>query len=188
MPTPDWPDAARGAKLRQLIGIARRQLGVPADAHQARVRRLTQGRVTSTRDCTLAELETILREYKASGFAPTPAPRAAPASPERWQSPTNMMLKIGALLRVLNDLHDVSESKGFSYAAGILRQQKGLPPGVACPLELATAAELRGVIAALYRQVQRARARRPAASAGNADADAAIAWLDGGYAPGDDAA
>jgi hypothetical protein len=184
MPTPDWPDAARGAKLRQLIGIARRQLGVPADAHQARVRRLTQGRTTSTRDCTTAELETILREYKASGFAPTPAPRAAPASPDRWQSPAGMISKIGALLRVLNDLSDVSQRKGFNYAAGILRQQKGLPAGVACPLELATADELRGVIAALYRQVQRARARQPAARLG----DEATAWLELGYTPGDDAA
>lgn len=74
MTTPDWPDPARGKKLRQLIGIARRQLGIEADAHAARVRRLTQGRATSTTDCGLGELEAILREYKALGFIPTPPP------------------------------------------------------------------------------------------------------------------
>ena len=171
MTTPDWPDPARGKKLRQLIGIARRQLGIEADAHAARVRRLTQGRATSTTDCGLGELEAILREYKALGFIPTPVP-AAPTPPARWQSPTSMLPKIGALLRELNDLTDVAERKGFNYAVGILRQQKGLPKGVACPLELATADELRGVIAALHRQLKRERAKRQAA-----DVDAATAWL-----------
>lgn len=204
--TSDWPDPARGAKLRQLIGIARRQLGVTDDAHQARVRRITQGRATSARDCTLGELEAVLREYKASGFTPTPAPgggrrrtpakptpgAAAPSPPSppagegpgergaapatRWQSPAVMLPKIGALLRELNDLSDVSERKSFTYAVGILRRQKGLPPGVACALELATAVELRGVIAALYRQIQRERAKRPAPPS---DIDSATAWLDG---------
>lgn len=216
MPTPDWPDPARGAKLRQLIGIARRQLGVTDDAHQARVRRITQGRATSARDCTLGEMESILREYKASGFTPTPAPgggrRRAPAKPDaasptgtgamargtaapppsppagevpgerggtpatRWQSPAVMLPKIGALLRELNDLSDAGQRKTFTYAVGILRRQKGLPPGVACALELATAEELRGVIAALYRQLQRERAKRPAPPS---DIDSATAWLDG---------
>ncbi len=184
MTTTDWPDPARGAKLRQLIGIARRQLGVTDDAHQARVRRLTQGRATSARDCTLGELESILREYKACGFTPTPAPgaaaKAAPAT--RWQSPAGMIPKIGALLRELNDLTDVSERKTFNYAVGILRRQKGLPPGVACALELATADELRGVIAALYRQLQRERAKHPSPPR---DVDAATAWLVGTPAPGE---
>ena len=198
MTTPDWPDPARGKKLRQLIGIARRQLGIEDDAHAARVRRLTGGRATSTTDCGLGELEAILREYKALGFVPTPPPgtgarprrpaaagsataepAAAAAGPAvapspRWQSPTSMLPKIGALLRTLNDLSDVADRKDFAYAAGILRQQKGLPKGIACPLELATADELRGVIAALHRQLKREQAKRQAPAV---DVDAATAWL-----------
>ena len=74
--TPDWPDPARGAKRRQLIGIARRQLGIADDAHQARVRLITKGRTSTTTECTLVELDAILDAYKACGFVPAPAPGA----------------------------------------------------------------------------------------------------------------
>lgn len=141
---------------RRLIGIARRQLQVDDDTHRALVARVTNRRATSTLACTLGELLQIKGEYQRGGFKAQPhrgagrTPRPmAPASEGRaaLDGTGPMLQKIGALLADLK--------LGWAYAAGIHRQQKGLPKGTACPLELANAQELRAVIAALSRHQRR---------------------------------
>lgn len=152
---PPDPDIARLKRARQLIGIARRQLGIDDATHGDIVARITAGRTRSTLDCTAAELRQIQGDYQRAGWQPRPAgaaaPSAAPAGGDgRWQTPARMLWRIDQMLQ------DMDLSRG--YAAGILRQQRGLPRGVAAPLELASASELRGVIAALDRH----RRRQPA--------------------------
>lgn len=143
---------------RRLIGIARRQLQVDDATHQAKVARITAGRARSTLECTLGELLQIKGEYQRAGFKAqphrgagrTPRPRA-PATASEGRSALDgtgpMLQKIGALL--------ADQHLSWAYAAGIYRQQKGLPKGTACPLELASAQELRAVIAALARHQKR---------------------------------
>lgn len=148
---------------RRLIGIARRQLQVDDATHQAKVARITAGRARSTLECTLGELLQIKGEYQRAGFQAqphrgagrTPRPRATASEGRSALHGTGPMLqKIGALLADLK--------LGWGYAAGIHRQQKGLPKGTACPLELANAQELRAVIAALARHQKRQAPPGPA--------------------------
>jgi hypothetical protein len=152
------PELDRLKAERRLIGIARRQLQVDDATHQAKVARITAGRARSTLECTLGELLQIKGEYQRAGFKALPHRRAgrtprplapAPASDGRsaLDGTGPLLQKIGALLADLK--------LGWGYAAGIHRQQKGLPKGTACPLELASAQELRAVIAALSRHQKR---------------------------------
>ncbi len=153
-------------KERQLIGIARRALQVDPDTHAAKVRRITAGRCASTTECTLAELLQIKGEYQRAGWQATPfkgAPRPLrPAPAGTGRAPPDgtgpLLQKIGALLADLR--------KTWGYAAGIYRQQKGLPKGVAAPLELANAQELRAIIAALVNHQRRQAALTPSPAAG----------------------
>jgi phage gp16-like protein len=131
---------------RQKIGIARRQLGIPDDSHAARVYRISGGRTRTTVECTAAERRTILGEYRDLGFKavnPKKAGRRAPAPKHLTRG--QMLTRVEQLLVVLG--------KPWEYADSILRRQRGHDvPGraaVAAPIQLATAEELRGVIAAL---------------------------------------
>ncbi len=161
-------DLVRLKKERQLIGIARRALGIDPDTHAAIVRRITADRCASTTECTLGELLQIKGEYQRAGWQATPhkgtprplRPAPDPASPGRsaLDGTGPMLQKIAALLAELR--------KTWGYAAGIYRQQKGLPKGVAAPLELATAQDLRAIIAALSRHRQRQAALAPSPPAG----------------------
>lgn len=146
-----------GAKLRQKIGIARRELGVPEEAHRARVERLSAGRTGSTLDCTLEELRAVLAEYQAGGFKVRP-PRAARRAPAPEQADARPMIaKIGALL--------ADQRLPWTYAEAVLRRQRGiLDKGIACPIERADGPELRAVIAAL--SARQARQRREEAPSG----------------------
>jgi hypothetical protein len=135
------------ARMRQLIGIARRQLGIPDDSHQARVHRVTDGRTRSTTECTSAELEQVLAEYRASGFRPTGGRRAGRRPPAEKLTRGSMLTRVEQLLTV--------QRLPWGYAEAILARQRGLPTGVPCPLTLANDQELRGVIAALDRRRRR---------------------------------
>lgn len=145
-------EAARevGAKERQRIGIARRQLGIPDESHEARVYRITKGRTTTTADCTAAERRALLDEYRDLGFRVRPPTRAGRApSPERLDHKA-MLGKIQALL--------VDQRLPWSYAEAILRRQRGITDrGVSCPAALVTDEEARGLIAALANRQARQR-------------------------------
>jgi len=148
------------AKHRQLIGIARRELGVPEEAHRALVRRITDGRTDTTTRCTLAELREVLREYKASGFQVRPARAAGRRTPPADALDLQPMLaKVEALL--------ADQGLPWGYAEAILRRQRGHAAHVAAPIHLATPEELRGVIAALWRH--RVRQAQQPTTAGRED-------------------
>lgn len=131
---------------RQKIGIARRQLGIPDDSHAARVYRISGGRTRTTNECTAAERRTILGEYRDLGFkAKNPKKGGRRQPPPERLTRGDMLTRVEQLLVVLG--------KPWEYADAILRRQRGHDvPGkaaVAAPIQLATAEELRGVIAAL---------------------------------------
>ena len=131
---------------RQKIGIARRQLGIPDDSHAARVWRITHGRTRTTTECTAAERRAILAEYRDLGFkAMNPKKGGRRQPPPKALTRGQMLTRVEQLLVVLG--------KPWDYADAILRRQRGHDvPGkaaVAAPIQLATAEELRGVIAAL---------------------------------------
>lgn len=141
----------RTKALRQKIAIAYRQLHVPEDAHRAKIARVTQGRTTSSRGCTEAELQQILDEYRGAGFKPARPKRAG-----KPNQPPADALERGPMLRKIQAL--LAEQKlPWAYAEAILRRQRGLPPGTACPIHLVTAEQARGVIAALSRRARKAR-------------------------------
>lgn len=135
-----------GRLERQKIGIARRQLGIPDDSHAARVWRITRQRTRTTLECTAAERRAILAEYRDLGFkARNPAKGGRRQPPAQRLSRGDMLTRVEQLLTVLG--------KPWSYAESILRRQRGHDaargPAVAAPIHMATATELRGVIAAL---------------------------------------
>jgi phage gp16-like protein len=138
--------AARARRERQIIGIARRQLGIPDDSHAERVHRLTGGRTRSTRECDAAERRAILAEYKAAGFRVTKPKRAGRTPKPQTLDRKTMLTRVEQLLTTLG--------LPWAYAESILRRQRGIDrgPGVVAPLETATDPELRGVIAALDRR------------------------------------
>lgn len=171
----DNPELARLKKERQLIGIARRALQVDPDTHAAKVRRVTAGRCASTTECTLAELLQIKGEYQRAGWQATPhkgAPR--PLRPAAGGSGRAALDGSGPLLHKIAALL-ADQRLSWAYAAGIYRQQKGLPKGVYAPLELASATELRAIIAALVRHRQRraTQGQPPAPPGGEAPPEAA---------------
>lgn len=141
-----------GRLERQKIGIARRQLGIPDDSHAARVWRITNGRTRTTTQCTAKERRAILAEYRELGFkAKNPAKGGRRQPPAQRLSRGDMLTRVEQLLTVLG--------KPWSYAESILRRQRGHDaargPAVATPIHMATATELRGVIAALDRHHKR---------------------------------
>lgn len=149
--TDAYDSPERRTRERQLIGIARRQLQVADDAHAALVSGMTQGRATSTLDCSLRELLAIKGHYRACGWNPTPhkgAPRPLRGGVIQQASGTGPQLaKIAALL--------TTQNRPWSYAVAIYRRQQGLPPDTLAPLELATTTALQAVIAALVKQGRR---------------------------------
>jgi hypothetical protein len=136
------------AKTIQLIHVGATRLGLIDRARQTtdpdhdRGYRDLLRQVTgcaSAAGCTDQQLDDVLAELKARGFEVRPAARHGrrPAN----MSTGDMRAKVEA------QLSDMGLS--WSYAEGILRQQRGLPRGVACPVSGATARELRGIITAL---------------------------------------
>jgi hypothetical protein len=136
------------AKTIQLIHVGATRLGLIDRArpktdpdHDSGYRDLLR-QVTgcaSAAECTDQQLDDVLAELKARGFVVQPTARKGrrPAN----MSSGDMRSKIEA------QLTDMALS--WTYAEGILRQQRGLPRGVACPVSGATARELRGIITAL---------------------------------------
>ena len=153
MPEQDIDAAEHLARReRQRIGIARRQLGIPDDSHAARVYRLTHGRTTSTRDCTAAERRAILAEYRDLGFRVKPPAKAGRAPTPETLDRHAMLGKIQALL--------ADQGLPWSYAEAILRRQRGIAERtVSCPVDLVTAIEARGLIAALHNRQRRQEAQ-----------------------------
>ena len=143
-----------GAKERQRIGIARRQLGIPDDSHEARVYRITKGRTTTTADCTAAERRALLGEYRDLGFRVRPPARAGRAPRQEPRDRKSMLGKIEALL--------ADQQLPWSYAEAILRRQRGITDrGVSCSAAMVTDDEARGLIAALAnRQARQRRQQR----------------------------
>lgn len=132
---------ADGAKMRQKIGIARRQLQVAPEAHAAVVQRHTQGRACSTTDCTMAELRAILTDYQSKGFRVRP-PRATASTPSAQALEAPLMRKIQALL--------ADQKLPWSYAEAILKRMRGISDRHArTPMQLSTPEERRAIIAAL---------------------------------------
>lgn len=145
-----------GRLERQKIGIARRQLGIPDDSHAERVHRLTKGRTRSTRDCTARERAAILAEYRALGFKDRAPKRAG-------RAPSASALDRDALLRKIQALL-ADQKLPWSYAEAILRRQRGLPAGTACPVDLVSPEQARGLIAALTNRARRQGRRAPEAT------------------------
>lgn len=138
----------QGKRERQKIGIARRQLGVPDDAHAALVQRITAGRTSSTSDCGSVERAAILAEYRAAGFKETKSRRAGRAPRRDAMDSQSMLKRVEQLLTVLK--------LPWRYAEAIIRQQRGITDKrVSCPAGACTDTELRALIAALYRLQQR---------------------------------
>lgn len=121
-----------------------KQLGMDEDTRRALIERISQGRTRSSADLDQEERAALLRELDPRRL-PTPAGTAP-----RTLSARGMLRKLAALLG--------EGGKPWSYAEAILRRQRGIRDSrVRCPLEQATDQELRGVIAALYRQQKRGK-------------------------------
>lgn len=129
---------------RQKIGIARRQLGIDDDTHAAKVERITHGRTRTTLGCSAEERRAILDEYRAAGFRPRPPKSAGRAPSADALAERPLLQKIQALL--------ADQQLPWAYAEAILRRQRGLPAGTACPAAMISATEARGLIAALSRR------------------------------------
>jgi phage gp16-like protein len=151
----------RAKRERQLIGIARRQLGIDDDAHAALVAEITGGRTRTTLGCSADQRQAVLDRYQGAGWKTRRPKRAGPANrpPEDALSRDAMLRKIHALL--------ADQRLPWSYAETILRRQRGLSNTVACPLRMITAEQARGVIAALHKRAKR-QASDPGKGAPNA--------------------
>lgn len=136
------------AKTIQLIHVGASDLGLidralpRSDPDHDRDYRALLRAVTgqeSASACTDAQLAALLAEMKRRGFEVRPAAR-------HGRRPSNMTAG-DMRTKIEAQLADMGEP--WTYAEGILRQQRGLPRGVACPVGSATALELRGLVAAL---------------------------------------
>lgn len=142
-------------KTIQLIHIGATQLGlidsaIPAgdpardSVYRAWIRDRTGG-LESCAACSDAQLEMLLRDLRQSGFLPVPKrpqgrrPKDLPLG--------DMRTKVEALL--------TSMALPWGYAEAIVQRQRGLPPGVACPIAATSADDLRGLIAALDREARK---------------------------------
>lgn len=131
-------EKTRKADLARLH-LAAAQLGMTDED-----RRLLQQRITgqaSAADMTARQRADLLAEYRRLGWRPRPPKSAgrAPSGEALAREPS--LRKLQALL--------ASQKLPWTYAEAILRRQRGLPDGVACPLQTADVNELRGVISAL---------------------------------------
>lgn len=146
------------AKTIQLIHVGARNLGLidpavpvgdPAhdELYRALIREATEGRHDSCATCTDQELAVVLNALQARGF------RIEPTAPH-GRRPRNMAIgdmrtKVEALL--------TSMSLPWAYAEAILRRQRGLPMGIACPITATNAIDLRYLIAALDKEQHKRR-------------------------------
>lgn len=153
-------------KLLQLIHVGATRLGLidaalPAgdperDQDYRRLLIELTGR-NSCQDLNDAQLQLVLRELQDRGFV-IEAPANVGRRP-RNMAPGDMRTKVEALL--------ADQGLPWAYAEAILRQQRGLPKGIACPVSTASAIELRGLIAALDRRAKKgAGASRPGVAGG----------------------
>lgn len=152
------------ADLRRLVHVGASEVGLIDSAlprtdpdHDRQYRDLLE-RVTGHRSstaCTWQQLHAVLWELKGMGFVVRPPRRVGRKPP---MQPGDLRSKLEALLS------DMGEPWG--YAEAILRQMRGLPREIACPVSGATALELRALVAACDVE----RAKRQAL----ADLDAAL--------------
>ena len=150
------------AKVIQLIHIGATRLGLidpqcpkgtpeHDEAYRVLVSEATGGQARSCRDCTDAQLDAVMRELVRRGFTPKVSERRHGRRPQNLQ-PGDMRSKIEAQL--------ASMGLPWSYAEAILRQMRGLPEGVSCPISATTAIELRALIAALYNEQRKRESLR----------------------------
>ena len=135
MTTPRDP---RARALAALHAEAKR-LGMDEDTRRDLIADVSAGRTRSARDLTLPELRAVLHRLGGAKSRRARVPKVQPGE---------MLAKIRAQL--------TDAQLPWTYAEAILRRQRGLPAGIACPLDRATDAELLGVIAALHRRARRA--------------------------------
>lgn len=130
------------------LHIAASQLGLDETTRRAQIARISGGRTASAAGLTAKERAALDGEYRAAGWRARKADggrRGDPQADAETRRPT--LARVRALLS--------EQALPWSYAEAILRRQRNLPSGVACPLASADEQELRGVVAALYRKGKR---------------------------------
>ncbi|MDK2955392.1 MAG: hypothetical protein PWQ57_888 [Desulfovibrionales bacterium] len=124
--------------------MAPMQLGMSDEDRRAVLQNLFG--VDSCKHLTVRQLDQLIRHFEKCGWAPSPR-RKAEKQPKRSREP-EMLAKVQALL---SELHAVQgDWHPWHYATAILRRMYGVER-----LEWANAKQLRGVIAALHRHLQR---------------------------------
>lgn len=128
------------------LGLAKTQ---DEAAYKTWVRTHTNGRTDSLTATTAAERRAMIAALAAAQNSGKHRENAAPV----LDSAADMRLKVRAML--------ADQQLPEAYAESILRRQRGLlaTPGghlTACPLDLASAADLRGIIAALHKRAKKA--------------------------------
>lgn len=109
--------------LIRLIHVARRDLQMADDTYRAIVAQYAAGK-TSSSDCDLLELETILAHLKRAGFKVRKPTRAKPTEPRPLDmaDESKKVRALWLLLHRLGAVHDPSESALATY----VRRQAGV--------------------------------------------------------------
>jgi hypothetical protein len=131
------------ARLRGALQAARRARGLDDETYYAALSDVVGRKITSTTQLSTPEAARCLDRLNG----------AAIHEERRWQGAREPMLahirqKLMPQVRGA-DGEPISER----YVEAILRRQRDLPAGTACPLDAATPQELRGLIAALNRRL-----------------------------------
>lgn len=126
-------------KLIQLIHIGKSKLGLDDETYRALLVRVTG--VDSCRRMSAEQLEAVLTEMRAKGFAQAPT-----GNQPRTLGQRPLMKKIGALL--------ADNQLPWAYAEAIARRQYRKDR-----LEFCSDAELGSVVAALHRYAKRSKAK-----------------------------
>lgn len=144
MPKAPRPVPLGLSRLRAALQTTRRRLGLDDATYYSLLGTTTGRPITSTTELTTAEAARALDQLR--GNQRHEAGRGA-------SSAAAMRGKLRDLLTGTAgaDGQPVTEA----YAEAILCRQRGLPRGTACPLDMANATELRGLIAAIQRQRKR---------------------------------
>jgi len=131
------------------IHIAKKDLGLDDDTYRAIIARHGCGK-TSSRDLTITQLDSVLREFTGKGWQPK-QPKAG-KRPKPAQSRIAMMAKIEALLaeKARRDGHAISWNYAHAIAKRVAKVER---------LEFCTDDGLRKVVAALSYSAAREIAR-----------------------------
>jgi len=136
--------ASRNSMLAK-IHIAKKDLGMDDDTYRLMLANLFS--VSSARDLSGRDLDALLGHLTERGFtARKRGDKAAPPESAKLRKP--LIAKIGALLTVLGQME--GRHVPWDYAVGILKRQSGV-----MRLEWGTPEQLRGVVAALGKRIQK---------------------------------